>query len=123
MRNRAAPSPAMCRPRSCTMPGQTIVIVGHSERRDAHREEDAAVRAKASAALASGLRVILCVGESLAVREAGGAIEAVSAQLDGSLPPVPAEAVAYEPIWAIGTGRDPVDGRHSGDARGTAGAA
>ena len=87
--------------------GASIVIVGHSERRDAHREDDMLVRAKAMAALAAGLRVILCVGESLGVREAGDAIATVSAQLDASLPPSPVEAVAYEPIWAIGTGRIP----------------
>lgn len=87
--------------------GASIVIVGHSERRDAHREEDGVVRAKAAAALAAGLRVILCVGESLAVREAGEAVAVVTAQLAASLPPQPVEAVAYEPIWAIGTGRIP----------------
>lgn len=87
--------------------GASIVIVGHSERRDAHREDDAAVRAKATAALAAGLRVILCVGESLEVREAGDAIATVCGQLDASLPPVAVEAVAYEPIWAIGSGRTP----------------
>ena len=87
--------------------GASLVIVGHSERRDAHREADAAVRAKASAAMAAGLDVILCVGESLAVREAGAAIATVTAQLDGSLPPTPPDAVAYEPIWAIGTGLIP----------------
>ena len=87
--------------------GASIVIVGHSERRETHREEDALVRAKAMAALAAGLRVILCVGESLEVREDGDAIATVSVQLDASLPPSPVEAVAYEPIWAIGTGRIP----------------
>ena len=87
--------------------GASLVIVGHSERRDGHREDDATVRAKAMAAMAAGLRVILCVGESLAVREAGGALAAVTAQLDASLPPVPVDAVAYEPVWAIGTGRIP----------------
>lgn len=87
--------------------GATVVIVGHSERRDGHREDDASVRAKAIAAMAAGLSVILCVGESLEVREAGKAVATVSAQLDASLPPVPPHAVAYEPIWAIGTGRIP----------------
>lgn len=87
--------------------GASIVIVGHSERRDAHREDDSAVRAKAIAALAAGLRVILCVGETIEVREAGQAIPTVCGQLDQSLPPAPVEAVAYEPIWAIGTGRTP----------------
>ena len=89
--------------------GASLVIVGHSERREAHREEDAAVRAKAEAGLAAGLRVILCVGESLEVREAGREIEVVSAQVDASLPKGEVDparlAVAYEPIWAIGTGK------------------
>jgi triosephosphate isomerase len=91
--------------------GASLTIVGHSERRDAQRESDADVKAKAEAALSVGLNVILCVGESLEVREAGDAIGIVSAQLDGSLPAgLPAEAelaVAYEPIWAIGTGKIP----------------
>jgi triosephosphate isomerase (TIM) len=92
--------------------GASLTIVGHSERRDAQRESDEEVRAKAEAALIAGLSVILCVGESLKVREAGSAIEVVSAQVDASLPHgdgaakgVPDKfAVAYEPIWAIGTG-------------------
>ncbi|MEO6247191.1 MAG: triose-phosphate isomerase [Sphingomicrobium sp.] len=87
--------------------GATLVIVGHSERRDGHREDDSTVRAKAVAAMAAGLDVILCVGESLAERDAGRAVRTVSAQLDASLPPIPPRAVAYEPIWAIGTGRIP----------------
>lgn len=90
--------------------GARLVIVGHSERREAHGEGDALVRAKAEAALAAGLDVILCIGESLAVREAGAAVATVSAQLDASLPRKTAGAslaVAYEPIWAIGTGLTP----------------
>jgi triosephosphate isomerase len=91
--------------------GATLTIVGHSERRDAQRETDAQVKAKASAALAVGLNVILCVGESLEVREQAGAVQTVTAQLDGSLPDnLEGEAelaVAYEPIWAIGTGKIP----------------
>lgn len=91
--------------------GASLTIVGHSERRDAQRETDAQVKAKASAALAVGLNVILCVGESLEVREQGGAVQTVTAQLDGSLPDnLEGEAelaVAYEPIWAIGTGKIP----------------
>ena len=89
--------------------GAKLTIVGHSERREAQHESDAAVKAKAEAALASGLGVILCIGESLDVRESGGAVEVVDAQLAASLP---AEthgnlAIAYEPIWAIGTGKVP----------------
>ena len=93
--------------------GARLTIVGHSERREAHRESDAQVKAKAEAALASGLEVILCVGESLEIREAGAAIETVVAQLDGSLPTkidgTPDLAIAYEPIWAIGTGKVPTN--------------
>jgi triosephosphate isomerase len=91
--------------------GAKLTIVGHSERREAQGESDADVRAKAEAALAAGLDVILCVGESDAVRESGRAVETVSAQLDASLPASIADAdrfsVAYEPIWAIGTGKIP----------------
>ena len=89
--------------------GASLAIVGHSERREAQRETDADVRAKAEAALASGLGVILCVGESLEVREAGDAVATVSAQLEASLPRESgaALAIAYEPIWAIGTGKVP----------------
>ena len=94
--------------------GASLTIVGHSERREAQQESDADVRAKAEAALAAGLRVILCVGESLEVRERGDAVATVSAQLDSSLPSAidrPEDfAVAYEPIWAIGTGKIPTVG-------------
>jgi triosephosphate isomerase len=93
--------------------GAVLTIVGHSERRDAQREGDAEVKAKAEAALASGLNVILCVGESLDAREAGRALETVLAQLDASLPAsIEGEAelaIAYEPIWAIGTGKVPTN--------------
>jgi len=91
--------------------GASLTIVGHSERRDAQREADVDVKAKAGAALACGLNVILCVGESLEVREAGNAVQTVVDQLAGSVPDEPngnAElAIAYEPIWAIGTGKIP----------------
>lgn len=91
--------------------GAVLTIVGHSERREAYGESDADVRAKAEAALGAGLHVILCVGESDSVREAGDAVAVVSAQLDASFPQdgVTAEnfAIAYEPIWAIGTGKVP----------------
>ena len=91
--------------------GASLTIVGHSERRDAQRESDAEVQAKARAALECGLNLILCVGESLEAREGGAAVQAVMAQLEGSLPQnVEGEAelaIAYEPIWAIGTGKIP----------------
>ncbi|MEO7634436.1 MAG: triose-phosphate isomerase [Sphingomicrobium sp.] len=90
--------------------GASLTIVGHSERRDAQRESDAEVRGKATAALANGLEVILCVGELLAVREAGNAVATVIGQLGESLPAISdgaSLAVAYEPIWAIGTGKVP----------------
>ena len=91
--------------------GASLTIVGHSERRDAQRESDEEVRKKAQAALSAGLSVILCIGETLEVREQGAAIDTVVRQLDYSLPDiVDAEgglAIAYEPIWAIGTGKIP----------------
>jgi len=91
--------------------GAKLTIVGHSERRDAQHEMDGDVKAKAEAALHADLDVILCVGESDAVREAGNAVDTVSTQLDASLPPSIGEphrfSVAYEPIWAIGTGKVP----------------
>ena len=90
--------------------GAALVIVGHSERREAFGESDDEVKAKATAALAAGLSVILCVGEPIGVRESGDAIDFVLAQLRGSLPDTfdPGRlAIAYEPIWAIGTGQVP----------------
>ena len=87
--------------------GAELTIVGHSERREEQNESDADVRAKAEAALSAGLSVILCIGESDAVREAGEAIATVTAQLDASLPERAVQAIAYEPIWAIGTGKVP----------------
>ena len=88
--------------------GATMAIAGHSERRDAQREADDEVREKVTAALNAGLLTILCVGESLTVRESGDAVPAVERQLDSSLPrgiDVSRLAIAYEPIWAIGTGK------------------
>lgn len=88
--------------------GASLVIVGHSERRADQHESDSQVRSKAQAAIAAGLTTIVCVGESEAEREAGNHIEVVKRQLEGSLPEPggPGElVVAYEPIWAIGTGR------------------
>jgi triosephosphate isomerase len=84
------------------------VIVGHSERRRDHHETDPQVRAKAAAAQRAGLLAIVCVGEMPADRDAGKAKEVVGAQLAGSLPDDPKNIViAYEPVWAIGTGLTP----------------
>jgi triosephosphate isomerase (TIM) len=86
----------------------SFVIVGHSERRRDHHETDAQVRAKALAARRAGLAAIVCVGETRAERDAGRANEIVGRQLDGSLPDGADNiAVAYEPVWAIGTGLTP----------------
>ncbi len=85
--------------------GASWVILGHSERRAAHGETDALVRAKAEAAAAAGLSAIVCVGETEAQRAGGHQDEVVAAQLRGSVPDGFSGAVAYEPIWAIGTGR------------------
>ena len=90
--------------------GASFVIVGHSERRTDHAETDAIVNAKARAAWRAGLVAVICIGETHAVREAGRTLEVLSRQLAGS---VPADAthentvVAYEPVWAIGTGLTP----------------
>jgi triosephosphate isomerase len=88
--------------------GCSYVLCGHSERRQYHHEDDALVNAKVKAALAVSITPILCVGEPLAIRQAGTEEDYVVAQLKGSLARVPAEAVAsmviaYEPIWAIGS--------------------
>ncbi|MGZ9099113.1 MAG: triose-phosphate isomerase [Brevundimonas sp.] len=90
--------------------GATLVILGHSERRQGHGESDRLVSAKAEAALAAGLEPIVCVGETLEQREAGRAVEVVRDQVMNSLPLALAGrafAVAYEPVWAIGTGLTP----------------
>ena len=90
--------------------GAKAVIVGHSERRTDHHETDAQVHAKALAARRAGLTAIVCVGEQRAEREAGQTLAVVGRQLDGSLPNGATAAnlvVAYEPVWAIGTGLTP----------------
>jgi triosephosphate isomerase len=91
--------------------GATFTILGHSERRAIHGETDDVVRAKSEAALSAGLEVIVCIGETEAQRDAGQAEAVVCTQLDGSLPVGEGVAarvtVAYEPVWAIGTGRVP----------------
>ena len=90
--------------------GAGLVILGHSERRAMHGETDADVAAKVQAALGAGLEPIVCVGETLEQREAGQAVAVVQAQVAGSLPDTLSGttfAVAYEPVWAIGTGLTP----------------
>jgi triosephosphate isomerase len=90
--------------------GARFVIAGHSERRADHGETDAIVRAKAEAGWRAGLIVIVCVGEKKEQREAGKAVAVVREQLAGSIPDGAVEAklvVAYEPVWAIGTGLTP----------------
>ena len=85
-------------------------IVGHSERRTDHDESDAVVKAKAEAALAAGLVAIVCVGETEEQRDAGNTMGVVAGQIAGSLPESASASnlvVAYEPVWAIGTGRTP----------------
>jgi triosephosphate isomerase len=93
--------------------GARAVIVGHSERRADHHETDAQVRAKTQAAWRAGLTAIVCVGEQRAEREAGKALAVVGGQLLGSLPDGATNAnlvIAYEPVWAIGTGLTPTPG-------------
>ena len=90
--------------------GCTYVVVGHSERRTYHHEDDALVAAKAAAAFKYGLIPIVCMGEHLEIREAGNQVEHCVTQLRGSLAGLTAEqignaVIAYEPVWAIGTGR------------------
>ncbi len=84
------------------------VLAGHSERRSDHHESNEDVAAKAKAGLAAGLKVIICVGETLEERQAGKANDVVAAQIQGSMPadiPHDGFAIAYEPVWAIGTGQ------------------
>jgi triosephosphate isomerase len=90
--------------------GCTYVVVGHSERREYHAEDDGVVNSKVVAAYRNALTPILCVGEALAVREEGGQVAHCTAQLDAALKGITAEqaetiVIAYEPIWAIGTGK------------------
>ncbi|WP_415974784.1 triose-phosphate isomerase [Rhodococcus sp. 077-4] len=90
--------------------GCTFVVVGHSERRTLHSEDDAVVLAKTKAALKNGLTPIVCIGEGLNIREAGEHVAYNVAQLRGSLDGLSADdiskvVIAYEPVWAIGTGR------------------
>ena len=90
--------------------GASWVIVGHSERRTDQHESDAEVAAKALAAKAESLKVILCIGESLEIRDSGNAVSFVLEQLAASLPDGAAAdwlSIAYEPVWCIGTGRIP----------------
>ncbi|MGO3797550.1 MAG: triose-phosphate isomerase, partial [Pauljensenia sp.] len=89
--------------------GVTYVVVGHSERREYHHESDALVGEKARVVLDAGMTPIICCGEGLDVRKSGRQVEHVLAQIDGALEGMDAEAaakivIAYEPIWAIGTG-------------------
>lgn len=93
--------------------GATHVIVGHSERRTDHGETDAMVHAKAEAAWRAGLIAIICIGETKAEREGGATLDILSKQVEGSVPASAVAAntiVAYEPVWAIGTGLTPTAG-------------
>jgi triosephosphate isomerase len=95
-------SPAMLKSAGCSS-----VIIGHSERRQYFSETDEVVNRKLKTALSSGLQVILCIGESLQEREADKTFEVLNSQLSGSLKDIELKGVtiAYEPVWAIGTGR------------------
>lgn len=127
MAGRTGPTPLMLGGQDCHMAGSgahtgdiaarmladagaTHVILGHSERRADHAETDAVVRAKTEAALSEGLIAIVCVGETLGDREAGRTLDVVGTQLAGSVPDGITGAglvIAYEPVWAIGTGKVP----------------
>jgi triosephosphate isomerase len=90
--------------------GATAVIVGHSERRTDHSETDATIKAKSEAAHRAGLTAIVCIGETLAQREAGTTLDIITTQLNGSMPDGATSentVIAYEPVWAIGTGKVP----------------
>lgn len=90
--------------------GASAVIIGHSERRTYHKETDADVKVKAAAAARAGLLAILCIGETQEERKAGATLARIERQLDGSLPDVldaQKLVIAYEPVWAIGTGLTP----------------
>jgi triosephosphate isomerase (TIM) len=90
--------------------GASHVILGHSERRADHNETDAEVRAKTLAAVAAGLTAVVCIGETEAERDAGATLKVIGDQLMGSLPDTAygkEVVIAYEPVWAIGTGRTP----------------
>ena len=87
--------------------GATYVILGHSERRADHGETDVLVKAKAEAALIAGLVPIICIGETETQRDANTILAIIGSQLDHSLPGGTSFVVAYEPVWAIGTGRTP----------------
>ncbi len=90
--------------------GADTVILGHSERRDDHGEQNEDIRAKARAAMEAGLKAIICVGESLEQREASNTLDIIGGQMSGSIPDQSTGEnliVAYEPIWAIGTGKVP----------------
>jgi triosephosphate isomerase (TIM) len=92
--------------------GCTYVIVGHSERRTDHGETDEQVRAKAEAAHRAGLRAVICIGETDAERDSGKTLDVISSQLAGSTPAATDAVntvIAYEPVWAIGTGRTPTN--------------
>ncbi|WP_281857346.1 triose-phosphate isomerase [Litoreibacter halocynthiae] len=94
--------------------GASHVILGHSERREDHNESDDDVRSKARTALAAGLKIIICIGESLEEREAANTLDIIAGQLAGSLPDILTgenTIIAYEPIWAIGTGKVPTLGQ------------